>query len=368
MAKNLIIGYQSALLVYRAAAAGILEVPDPLHGTIRPAECSTRISDFSGSTNLEKLMSAGPLDLLAFRSGQRHDTRSCRMHLTKSPMVDGAFWSLGSNILVASPDLTYLQVCQEICDSTHGRVAWAQPLIDVLGDLGKLIACAEVCAELCGYYCIYPDNESSLKPHIPYTSREHMLVTLRQLKGRHPLQTALRACKAAPSLSASPRETDVFLLMTLPRPDGYGIGRPTSNEPITVMGTKPTTLDDMEETRFSDFLWKQKTLRNGRRRKTTTLEYDSDEHHTASAGLTDRQLWEQGERRDRIESSGRNFLRLTTEHTKEFRLFDKKMYQLAEMLRIDLPERGTDELAAVTAVFEAIFDTHRWRNVNIIHA
>jgi len=364
MVKRLLIGHQSALLVYRASGSKLMTPPEQIDGTLMPCDCTTRMRNFRHSDNIQRLMDSQALDLIAYSKNAMHKIEGCRTHIMRGPLPDGSFWSLGNEILVASPALTLLQCCQDLSNRTSlAQMCWCQDLIEEFGDLGKLVAAVELCSELCGAYSIMPDQSGGFHRHTPFVSKQYMQVQLSQIQNKQGVRLARKAAAYASPLSASPRETAVFIVITTPWPVGYGIELPSTNELIF-----PDDLDfdccETDETIYcADYRWNGKRLRNGKRRRDTVLEYDSDEYHTARAGLTDEQLKRQGERRDSIEASGSHFLRLTTDHTKSFEFFDEKMRQLSTLLRIDLPSRTTDEEDIARRFQELVFDTVRFRTV-----
>lgn len=364
MAKKLLIGHQSALLVYRAAGSGLMERPPSAAGEITSFDCTTRLRDFFDSSNVRALAESRQVDLLAMSDNMKHRSSSIRIHRSKGVFPAGSFNQLGRDVLVASPELTFLQSCQDLHNQTSRQeMGWCKDLIDVFGDLGMYVAAAEICSELCGLYSIVPDGSSDMSRHRCFTDMTKMQLMLSRLSHRPHVRFARRAASMGSPCSASPRETSVYLVMTSPWPIGYGFEYPSANQLITIGDSPIATDDDCAQIRFSDYRWSGRVLKNGRRRRSVTLEYDSDKYHTMMAGLTDQQLWEQAERRDLIESSGNQYLRLTTKHTKDFDLFDEKMRQLAALLRIDLPDRTADEEDLARQFQQLLFDTERFKHV-----
>jgi len=362
MGKKLLIGHQSALLVYRAAGAGLLAKPERYTGAVYRTDYSTKVSAYLESSNLQSIIRSCELDILVLDEARRHKSPLCRMHSMRGEVPEGSFWTMGMDILVASPELTFLQMCQDLHNkSSYNRMKWCHELIDEFGEFGRLAACAEICSELCGIYSISPSEGAELKRHAAFTSHDSICRYLEQSQHRNYLRLARKAAHMASPLSASPRETAVFLVMTSPWPIGYGFELPATNELVLPDGQDLSDDKTLESVRFSDYSWPRKKLRNGRVRKPVTLEYDSDEHHTMGAGLTDKQVQEQNERRDSIEAAGNGFLRLTTQHTKSFDDFDEKMRQLARLLRVDLPDRSSEEQERAERFQEIIFDTQRFK-------
>lgn len=369
MAKKLIVGHQSALLLYRAAGSGIITKPEEYHAPVGPTDCTTRISSFQESGNVQSLLDTGVLNLVARTRSGHHRIQGCNIHVLPGELPQGSFRSLGNDVLVASPALTLFMLAQVIANPhSMSQLAWCDSFVDELGELGKTVALAEIASELCGLYSICPDGKGGFERHAPLTSIDAMRSYIKNLFKRRHAHLAATAIKAASPLSASPRETQLYLAMTSPWPFGYGLPLPNANHPIVLEGQSLNSDEDCRTIRFSDYYWHKKTLRNGRVRRPTVLEYDSDEFHTASAGLTDRQLADQAERRDQIESAGHGFLRITTEHTRSFEAFDNKMHQLAKLLRIDLPERSLDETEMANRFFNLIFDSRRFKKVDVFQS
>ena len=366
MAKKLIVGHQSALLLYRAAGSDIITRPEDYHAPIGPNDCTTRITSFSESGNVQSLLASGELDLIAKTRQELHCSKGCRTHYLPGELPEGSFCSLGNDVLVTSPALTVFLLAQTVADPrSRDRLGWCYELIDNLGALGEVIALAEIASELCGIYSIAPNGKGDLKRHAPLASLDAMRTYTKSLFKRRRVRLAIAALRAASPLSASPRETQLYLAMTSPWPFGYGLPLPDTNHPIVLSNQDLSSDEDCRTIRFSDYFWRGKALRNGRKRRPTVLEYDSDEFHTASAGLTDQQLADQAERRDQIEANGHGYLRIATEHTRDFATFDNKMHQLAQLLRIDLPERTVDELELAKLFFDQVFDSNRFKKVGI---
>lgn len=362
MSDYLIISHQSALLTHRAVGAGLFDGPLQQHGVPQNPHTS-RLSDYLESGNVSALLEAGPLHTLALSQTARHTSKQCVTHLCESTLPQDSFQSMGNHILVSSPSLTLIQMSQACARNAREALPWCGELIDSFGDFGITVTLAELCGELCGHYNIAPDGKGTLKRHRCFMKQRDLFAYITKTRRMRGAPLAAKAARMAPPLSASPRETAVFLVMTAPWPIGYGFEAPATNEPIFLKDQSDESDDDCATIRFSDYRWNSKKLRSGRKRRCVTLEYDSDEFHTADAGLTDKQLKDQGERRDAIEAAGNGYLRLTTDHTRDFEEFDFKMRQLAKLLRVDLPSRSSDEKQLAKEFQEALFNSTRFKLV-----
>ena len=360
MGGKLIIGHQSALTVYRLAGQGITAEPEAYDAYLGAHECITRVGDFLESGLVDRLLRHGGIDLVARAKSGRHKAKESTIHLLSGELPHGSFRKVSGDILVTSPAITLYMLGREaLACAPLDRPDWCAGLTDEFGELGLTVALAEIASELCGIYSLPPFGGKGLIRHRSFATLTAMKAQIGSLKHKRHANLAFKALQAASNLSASPRETQLYLMMTAPWPIGYGMPKPATNQPVLLGDQSLESGEDCATIRFSDYFWNEKKLRNGRVRRPCVLEYDSNEFHTASAGITDRQLADQAERRDDIEASGNGFLRITTEHTRSFEQFNRKMNQLANLLRIDLPERSANELELAERFFSLIFDSKR---------
>ena len=200
MAKKLLVGHQSALLVYRAAGSGLMERPPSTTGEISAFDCTTRLREFFDSDNVRALVKSRQVDLLAMSDNMKHRSSLSRIHRSKGTFPDGSFRLLGRDALVASPELTFLQSCQDLHNhASRQEMEWCKDLVDDFDELGMLVAAAEICSELCGLYSIVPDGSSDMNRHRRFTDMTKMQLMLSKLDHRPYIRFAKRAASMASS-------------------------------------------------------------------------------------------------------------------------------------------------------------------------
>lgn len=187
-----------------------------------------------------------PIDALVPPDGPRPRSM-LRYHVQKAKIPPHSLYPVRDGIHVVSPALCYVQLCN------------ALPFATAL-QLGM---------ELCGTYALRPDALEDK------SSRSYQLVTADTLRRRlqswkdlHGLAQARKTLTYLADGSASPMETNLFLLLCLPQKyGGYNIGKPELNPRIELPLEGRLVL--RQESVKPDMLW-----RNAR----TIVEYDGAYH------------------------------------------------------------------------------------------
>ena len=173
-------------------------------------------------------------------------------HLWTSRVPAGAFLKLDDDLYASSPAFVFLQMARTL----------------------DAIALAKLGMELCGTYSL-PEK------HTPYVSKGTdetlyevtAVTTARKIKALcdaadNDVAGVAKARMVAGWLvdgAASPQETNVYLLLCLPkRKGGYGLPKPLLNPEVKVQTT------GAEETRFPDLFWEEQSV---------DIEYQSDLAH-----------------------------------------------------------------------------------------
>ena len=196
-----------------------------------------------------------PLHVLVGSDNARKLNRNLHCHISSGEFPNGSFVRLDSGLTISSPELCFLQMADELS------------LIDLVA-LGY---------ELCGAYRL--DWESSegkgFRGDLPLTSVVSLssyIARAAGLKGRKKAQKALRFIIDG---SASPMETILSMLLTLPyRLGGYGFTKPLLNyrveAPVDV-GKSTSKSTGKSKHYYCDLYWADKKV---------DVEYDSDAYHT----------------------------------------------------------------------------------------
>ena len=123
--------------------------------------------------------------------------------------------------------------------------------------------------EACGRYALMPDGTRGFADRPPLTSRARLASALSSLGPFLGRRRALRACSLVFDHAASPMESALALLLSLPPSlGGYGLPRPELNRRVDVPGASAGLFRDHY---VCDLYWHEARL---------AVEYDSDAYHT----------------------------------------------------------------------------------------
>ena len=144
---------------------------------------------------------------------------------------------------------------------------------------------------------------------------------------------------------ASPRETEVYLLLVLPaRLGGFALPAPFVNQQIPLVGTAFASLTD-HLFFIADLLWPWANL---------ILEYDGSEDHES----TTQQIASDKERRSILAAMGYTVIVISRHDLDSLARFERKVRQIAIALGMCFEEIGVDNAARRT-LFNWLFDaTH----------
>ncbi|MCI1666339.1 MAG: hypothetical protein LKI25_08295 [Atopobiaceae bacterium] len=220
----------------------------------------------------------GPLDVLVANEEYRRESNSLHCHVWSSPPPPGAFRLMGRHVLISSPEYTFLQMASAL-------------------DLFGLIMLGY---ELCGKYSTGLDNRS-LSQRPPLMTPDSLKKTLLETSSFNGKPKARRAVSHILANSASPRETAVAMLLSLPkRLGGYGLPQPTLNPWFRGIGRE-------DGWRSCDIFWNNPM--NGL--AGLDLEYESDMFHTGADRIA-----ADSRRRAQLRESGIEVITLTNEQLK----------------------------------------------------
>lgn len=175
-----------------------------------------------------------------------------KLHVQKAPLPAHSLYPIRDGIHVVSPTLCFVQLCNSL------------PLVEAL-ELGM---------EFCGTYALRPD---SLEDRSTRTYRLMDASTLpRKLNGWRDIHGVRQARRIAPLLAngaASPMESKLFLMLTLPQKHGgYNIEKPALNPEIELPHEARLVL--RQEKVKPDMLWQ-----DSKRNLKLVVEYDGEYHN-----------------------------------------------------------------------------------------
>lgn len=192
---------------------------------------------------------------------RNHKTLTC--HVGESTMQGKFFFAIERNIFCCIPKLCFLQLAARL------------PLIDLIV-LGF---------ELCGFYAAQATGFPKMIRRRPLTTTNRIRKFLETQPGAVGIRNALRAINYVLDGSASPAETTLAILLTLPcRMGGYGLPKPLLNHRIPKT-TPALTYEHANQKEndeannvdramaICDLCWPDNDL---------VMEYDSSQEHSGS--------------------------------------------------------------------------------------
>lgn len=202
---------------------------------------------------------------------------------------------LDRNLWCSSPNLAFLEM--------HGFT-----------DAAEILALG---FEFCGTYS--RKGTDSIENHLtPSTTAAKIKRYLSTLQGARYKEQAMRNAQLLLDGSASVRETQLSLLLSLPyRLGGYGLKNPVLNRPIDV---SPATHTRKPDLRATDISWKGSPI---------AVEYDSDTYHAHAEKIT-----ADAQRRTLLQSIGFEVVVVTNRQFKSISEMDRVAKTIARLLRV----------------------------------
>ena len=249
-----IITHESALEFWRKVSAAEI----PLSKRIIDSKLPDSVEDIvvllaSLPVELDK-----PLHVLIGKNSGRHSTKGLVQHVCTARLPSRSFIQIAPGLAVSSPELCFAQMA-----NGYGQVE--------LIKLGY---------EFCGVYRLDEDQEYQIdkegKPargfrdDVALTSVAKLAAYAAKLNNVKGLAKAKRASRCIIDASASPMETILAMILTLPQLlGGFGLPKPTLNHRIELSAKAKQVL--RRQYFVCDLCWLPIRL---------VLEYDSDAYHT----------------------------------------------------------------------------------------
>lgn len=359
--RQLVVCHQTAALYWRAVKEGRLPHPQPLDLRQVPASCIHGYHDAScidlsplgiglhpdgitsnllmettgfgawGRTERRRvfvpqgiaLPNAGtaPLHLLVSQRAQRSHQRGIVTHLLARSVPPESFYRVSDSLVVSSPELTCLQMMNS----------------------QRVLPCLELLCEWCGTYALGPWGSDCLFSRPPLTDLDRLHAFVTRAKGLHGIAGTRRVLELASERLASPRETELYLMLALPVSlGGLGLPKPFVNQRIPLQSMQ--LVDLSEHGCFeADLLWPHVRL---------IVEYDGIDEHEQTA----QQVAADKERRSVLAALGYTVIVVTKRDLTSMQAFERKARQIAAALGVRLPHLGLEEHVARERLFGWLFD------------
>lgn len=149
-----------------------------------------------------------PLHILVGQQRARSKSSRVVSHLMKAQAPSGSFCRVEEGLYVSSPELCFVQMATRL----------SLPELIMLG------------FELCGSYALDPLDARRFGRREPLATAESLARFAQRAEGIHGRKAAMRAARMVIDGSASPMETALAMLLSLPRMlGGFGIEKPCLN-------------------------------------------------------------------------------------------------------------------------------------------
>ena len=250
---NLLISHGSALEFWRNHSTRAINLAKNGRQQTAPTDAPNQKEVVSIARTLGLSL---PVSVTVGDAQVRRLSQTIKPHLLTSPLPRGSLLDLGEGTLVASPELCYLQLAEQL----------------------SLIELVKLGMELCGSYSLAVDEtKGGFINRPPLTTVSKLATYIERFSGKHGRRLATQALQYLADNSASPMETKLTMLLTLPyRLGGYRFPMPTLN--ARIVPTKTSKLSASKSHYFCDLYWPNFSL---------AVEYDSDSFHTGAERIAD---------------------------------------------------------------------------------
>lgn len=303
-----------------------------------------------------------PVHMLVPYQSARSRGKDARFHVWSRLIPAGAMLRLSPELFLSGPELTVIQHCgnnaklDALLDDFHETVQGEREVRALIGaDEGglvidhplewerirSLVNAAVLACEFAGTYRLGV-GESEVRYHVAPLMTCDSLRAMAQTTGATSMENrALRAADLAFDRSASPMETAVALMLTLPLEfGGFGLPRPDLNAPVDTAEVRGKLSDSDEVT--PDELWRDRFV---------ALEYDSVEFH---GQLGPSQLTKDARRANVLTAMGYKVFRVTPGLVESLQGMKLLAQQLAHALGVVLVEPSEMEMVRRRKLFIAL--------------
>ena len=291
---NIIISHDSALEYWRSHRNSKVSSYIEQHSDARKRSTTMPVI-LPSLDSIKSVIPSGlsyPVNIMIGDKCTRRKSLIAQTHLCTGHLPNWSFVRIGKGVSVSAPPLCFFQMADQL------------PLI-------KLI---ELGLEFCGTYSRAINNDNGQKPEtadensygnsqLVSTNSLKSFTTL--MKGTKGQKKAQRALRYITDDSASPMETILFMLLTLPNYlGGYGLPMPALNKRIDLR--KDTKQRSDKSYYVCDLFWQEANL---------AVEYDSTMYHTGAERIT-------GDSKKRLDLAASNITVITVTGAQIYRARD----------------------------------------------
>ena len=297
------VGHQSALEFWRRAQASEAMAGEKLRACKPP----TKLTDARGLHFESPFRLSKPLHILVGDDNARKAAKNFTNHISSMKYPGGSFIRVAPEIIMSTPELCFVQMASEY----------------------TLFQLVMLGFEFCGSYRLDKevDPKRGFRDDIPLTSVAKLSAYIAKLEGMKGVKNARRALRFIANGSASPMETILAMLLTLPyRFGGFGFPLPLLNCPVEVSVSFGRVKRKLKYD--CDIYWPDEQV---------DVEYDSDFYHT-----NEERIAKDAIRRNALSTVGVTVVtvsRMQIYNTAELRKVAEVLSkQLDRQLRLPMPE------------------------------
>lgn len=299
---TLVVTHMSSLEIWRAesgscAFGGSREFPFASSGAVAAAgRVKPTVAEIEALLSSHGFLSL-PVHLSVSSASSRFRGKRvvCHVNPRMAEFPRGSFARMGKSTFLAVPSLTFIQLAEQL-------------------PFPQLI---EVAFELCGTYRLDPRRSGGFLSGKSLASVETLRRRAQCLQGTRGANEALRALAYALDGSASPMETKLAMLLSLPKClGGYGLPRPKMNYRIDIGGQSRKAAS--KGYYVCDLFWPGRQI---------AVEYDSDAFHTGSERIAS-----DASRRNALLAQGVTVVTITKRQVFDKRELDRAAASLAKAL------------------------------------
>lgn len=233
-----------------------------------------------------------PLKALVSSRQARVSTAQLSGCVWTTPLPASSFVGFDENFLASTPEFCFFQMSRRL----------------------SLVRLIELGFELCGTYSLI-DGEVLESRGFSLTSSAKLRSFTEGMRGVAGREKSLRAARYVADGSASPRETDLFLLLTLPHSlGGYALKGAVLNHRVDL----PSSTRRRPRFYVCDICWPKEKV---------AVEYESDEHH-----LGHEKFARDSHRRSELEGTGCKVFTMTNAELQNGGSFNRVAHALAKSL------------------------------------
>lgn len=285
---RLYISHNSALFFWRTNPPQY--ILDDLDTNIRALRgCPSRKEQVDKFALSEAEFGSFPIDVLVPEDGPR-PCSVLKYHPQRHQLPAHSLLPLRDGIFVSSPSLCFVHLCTQL----------------------SFVEAAELGMELCGTYALRPSEGLFSRPY--QLERAALLLSKsRKWQNMDGIKLARRVAQYIADGSASPMESKLYLLLSLPQKyGGYNLPKPKLNATLDLPVRERTVL--RQEAVRPDFLWPERKL---------VVEYDGGYHDDQAQTIKDEK------RRVVLETMGYTVVALKKQHVYDPLAFDEVAKMLA---------------------------------------